>query len=599
MKFKKERIIIFISTILSLILGYFVWGLIELEYKEVGIIGFYSINKFNANNDIIRYFIFVSLPILVFLILNFLFRKNASTHFLSFFKSSKTKFNFFDNKILNYLFILFFVIIILDFISIDFPQHLIDSFHEGQKLSSSFRFYLDSSLWSKSYVTVGIFYETLSAAIFWNIFDTISIGASRYGDLVYIYIFKTILLYFFYVLAQITCLENLKQNIFFITNSILSFHVIDYDLNSGDLISYRDLPALLLAILFIKLTYIKKSNFLLIIIAIVGFFSFLWSIDRGLVCNLLVLSILIYLLLEKRINEILVIIFATIFLWFLFYYFFTNEFLFFLDNTYLIFKEMSYVHGLIHPTPFSNEYNSSRATKTILLIIAILLISINLIFKKKYPNNFSKTIIFLSIISFGSYLYALGRSDGGHIKGCFGFPLITICSYLSFVFLKKKFFFKKEILLSLNLLFIIFFIANSKIKISNIYNYKDRVINYVNIQDEYFLKDKESYLLKEINKIPNIPECIQLFSNDAILYYLLRKKSCTKFYFVWSASSIFNQKRMILELKNTDFIIAGGDKNNWEFPLEKKLMLIDSFIKQNFILQKEIHNWKIYLKNKF
>ena len=599
MKFKKERIIIFISIILSLILGYFVWDLIELEYKEVGIIGFYSINKYNANNDIIRYFIFVSLPILVFLILNFLFRKNASTHFLSFFKSSKTKFNFFDNKILNYLFILFFVIIILDFISIDFPQHLIDSFHEGQKLSSSFRFYLDSSLWSKSYVTVGIFYETLSAAIFWNIFDIISIGASRYGDLVYIYIFKTILLYFFYVLAQITCLENLKQNIFFITNSILSFHVIDYDLNSGDLISYRDLPALLLAILFIKLTYIKKSNFLLIIIAIVGFFSFLWSIDRGLVCNLLVLSILIYLLLEKRINEILVIIFATIFLWFLFYYFFTNEFLFFLDNTYLIFKEMSYVHGLIHPTPFSNEYNSSRATKTILLIIAILLISINLIFKKKYPNNFSKTIIFLSIISFGSYLYALGRSDGGHIKGCFGFPLITICSYLSFVFLKKKFFFKKEILLSLNLLFIIFFIANSKIKISNIYNYKDRVINYVNIQDEYFLKDKESYLLKEINKIPNIPDCIQLFSNDAILYYLLRKKSCTKFYFVWSASSIFNQKRMILELKNTDFIIAGGDKNNWEFPLEKKLMLIDSFIKQNFILQKEIHNWKIYFKNKF
>lgn len=599
MNFKKERIIIFISIIFSIILGYFVWDLILLEYKEVGIIGFYSINNYNANNDLIRYFIFVSLPILVFLILNFFFRKNLSSHFLDFFKSSTTKFNFFDNKILNYLFILFFVIIILDFISIDFPQHLIDSFHEGQKLSSSFRFYLDSSLWSKSYVTVGIFYETLSAAIFWNIFDTISIGASRYGDLVYIYIFKSILLYFFYVLAKITCLENLKQNIYFITNSILSFHVIDYDLNSGDLISYRDLPVLILAILFIKLTYIKKSNFLLIIIAIVGFFSFLWSIDRGLVCNLLILTIFIYLLLEKRINEILVIIFATIFLWFLFYYFFTNEFLFFLDNTYLIFKEMSYVHGLIHPTPFSNEYNSSRATKTILLIIAILLISINLIFKKKYPNNFSKTIIFLSIISFGSYLYALGRSDGGHIKGCFGFPLITICSYLSFVFLKKKFFFKKEILLSLNLLFIIFFIANSKIKIFNIYNYKDRVISYINIQDEYFLKDKESYLLKEINKIPNIPECIQLFSNDAILYYLLRKKSCTKFYFVWSASSIFNQKRMILELKNTDFIIAGGDKNNWEFPLEKKLMLIDSFIKQNFILQKEIHNWKIYIKNKF
>ena len=44
----------------------------------------------------------------------------------------------------------------------------------------------------------------------------------------------------------------------------------------------------------------------------------------------------------------------------------------------------------------------------------------------RYSNNFSKLIIFLSIISAGSYLYALGRSDGPHIKNSFGFPLMTI-----------------------------------------------------------------------------------------------------------------------------------------------------------------------------
>ena len=97
---------------------------------------------------------------------------------------------------------------------------------------------------------------------------------------------------------------------------------------------------------------------------------------------------------------------------------------------------MNYI-CLIHPTPFTDQPNSSRATKTLMLILICIMISINLISKKKYPNEFVKLIIFFTIISVGSYLYALGRSDGPHIKNSFGFPLITFVIFMTYFLLKK------------------------------------------------------------------------------------------------------------------------------------------------------------------
>ena len=43
---------------------------------------------------------------------------------------------------------------------------------------------------------------------------------------------------------------------------------------------------------------------------------------------------------------------------------------------------MSYIHGVIHPKIFSNDENSARASKTIILILINMLISINLFLKK-------------------------------------------------------------------------------------------------------------------------------------------------------------------------------------------------------------------------
>ena len=89
----------------------------------------------------------------------------------------------------------------------------------------------------------------------------------------------------------------------------------------------------------------------------------------------------------------------------------------------------------------------------------------------------------------------------------------------------------------------------------------------------------------------------QLFSHDAALHYLLKKKSCTKYYLIWSIGSIPDQKKFINELNNTEIIISGGVKFNWLAPLEERLPIVNDYIIENFEVTDTIENWEI-LKRK-
>ena len=258
---------------------------------------------------------------------------------------------------------------------------------------------------------------------------------------------------------------------------------------------------------------------------------------------------------------------------------------------------MSYVHGIIHPTPFSNEPNSSRATKTILLILICVLISVNIIFKKEYPINFKRIIFFLTLVSVGSYLYALGRSDGPHIKNSFGFPLITVSIFLTYIILKNTNIISKFNYKIISFIFIVFFMVTSDIKPSNIFSIKERLNKYFYLDDEVYLNEDEKVLVNFLNSKVESAECVQLFSNDVALYYLLRKKSCTKFYFVWSVPSVFNQKRFIDELENVNLIIDGGPKNDWDYSLNEKLYLVDEYIKINFKKIESYKSWNILIRD--
>lgn len=569
----------------SILLTLFLWRHVELPFVDKGIVGIYSINKYNSYNDFLRYFFFIFIPSAFFLLFKFYQEEKKFFSKIKIFFSQNIQKNIDKEKNLISYFIFIFInsYLLIEFLSIEFPIHKIDSYHDGQRLSSAYKSFLDGSLWSGSYVIRGIFYETIFTKIMWETFGHISIGLARYVEIINILILKLSLVILSFMVSKLIYLQQFKKNIFFITSSLLLINFSDYDITNTDPISYRDLSIIFLLILFIFKDRYKNHDLVLISISSISLFSMLWGIDRGLICNFLIIIILFELFLSKNFYIFFkFIIFLTIF-WSAFYAVNPNEFLFFLSNTKSVISDMSNVLGIIHPIPFSDDSNSSRAVKTLILIIICLTYSLNLIFKNENNNfhSFNKFLFYLAIICVLNYVHALGRSDGPHIKSGIGMPLIFFSFVILDFYLKK---FNKDLL-------IIIFICLSgaylmyKINIGNVLHFKERFKSFVFLNDEFYLDNE---LMKRLTKLKQLninTDCVDLFTYDAAILYLIRKPSCTKFYYSYSLGSIKNQNKFINELNiNYDsIIITNGLLDYWD-PIEKKYKFVYSFIKKNYYI---------------
>ena len=522
----------------------------------------------------------------------------------SYLRHSNLEFSQSTSKI--YIVNLFFIfILVLEFLSLSFPTTTLDIFHEGQKLSSAYKGLLDGSLWSGSYITTGIINENLGARFIWMIFNHESIGSVRLLELLYILIFKILLICLIYETTKKNFFsENLKL-FYFLSTSLISLFFIDYDLSTGDSFSYRDIPIIISLVIFLRyLNNIDRIYFPLIFLGLISVVSFLWSIDRALIVFLLLILICFYLLINKKYINFFLLIFSVIIFWTLTYIFLGKEFNYFIENTFSILKNINYIFGIIHPAPFSDMQNSSRATKSLLLIVFSILISFSFLFSKKlkYSWHFKVLIITLSFVSFCSYIYALGRSDGGHIKQTTG---IILLFYLVFTFYNLiRYFeklnfnhqFKDNFILFNNIILLIFFIFSVEININKTVNYLQRIKQYIHLNDNSFLSKEQTYFVEQMESITRNYQCLQLFTYDAALPYLLKKPNCSRYYFIYSVGSLKDQKNLIEEMKNTKLVIYSGQTDNWGFKPQKKLPLVDNYINSNFLDNIKILNWEVKIR---
>jgi hypothetical protein len=133
----------------------------------------------------------------------------------------------------------------------------------------------------------------------------------------------------------------------------------------------------------------NKSNIANFLIGTLSMLSMIWSIDKGGFLNFTLVFLIIFYLIRKEKQKIFSIFLGVILSWlFLFIIIGKNEFSYFVNNTLEIFQFYEYVHGRIHPEPFSSMIFSSRATKVLLMAIlsGILIIGICFI-KNKYFSN--------------------------------------------------------------------------------------------------------------------------------------------------------------------------------------------------------------------
>ena len=594
-----EILIIFLSIFLAL----YAWKYIFLPYEKVDIYGEYANKSYNSLNDFARYAFFILFPILVLFALKFFYNKNPLNNFIK--NISAQNENIKKDFSLRVALITILIFSFAEFFSISLNQFNLDVYHDGQKITSAYKSFLDGSLWSGSYVTVGIFYETLMSKLSWMFLGVVSIGASKFVEFFLILITKILLIFLAYQISKFSRLNKNYQLIFFLTLSFLFLSLNDYNLSSVDQLSYRDIPILILVILF---PYIEQKKFLAYpIVIFLGFTSllvFFWSIDRAIVFNLLLIILLFYFVIKSNFKLFAYLIISLFFSYILFPIILGDEFQYFLSNSMNILREMNYIHGIIHPNPLSSEENSSRALKTILIIIFSILVSLNTFFSSdKKIYFFQKILLLISICSVLSYLYALGRSDGPHIRSTFGFPMIFISTYFIFYILL---FFQNKLSLNINiqklnvLILILTFFSGFiyfNVNFNQIISFEKRFNIYINQEDKRFLSEDYNLLLNDIRYIIEDQKCIQLFTNSAIMPYLLKKKNCTKYYFVWSIGSEKIQKNFIRELKDVKFILSDKINDYHPFSPNKKLPIVKSYIETNYFKYKSYELFDLLKKN--
>ena len=604
----KKKIPIFLSILTIYIIISF-WHQISLPYNNSEkIFSEYSKNEHHQLNDTLRFIFYLVLPLVIFTVSYFFLNKDK-LYFFEILKDNKVYLVEKKNNKKKLYFIFSVIFLFISFTSSNLPDHQLDIFHEGQLLSGALNYKLKESLWIGSYINTGLFYDIINTKIFWSFFDIESIGAYRFAafSLNYVYLFFVIILT--YKISSIFDFTQNLENLFFVCLTIFCLYF--YLVKCSNFPNYRDIFTIIFLICFINI--FKDNKFKLFNYFIIGglsISSLLWSLDRGIFLNVTIIILLFLLFFKSKYREFFSILISAIIFWIIFVFSVgQEEFKEFIYNSYNILRYNEIWNGLIHPQPFSDEKNSTRATKALILYTLNGIFIIKYFVKKNSKLNLNSKLFlgFTYILGIFYYKIGLSRSDGGHIIigssiNYILFAIIFLNEILTFFNhkIKNKNIFKFDLIIFSLLIIFVFITFNQKTtyKLENIFNFKNRLINFVSKKNDYFISEEYKIFLDKIKLLTKNYDCIQNFTYDPSMYYLLNKKSCTQYYLVFVMGTEVDQDRFIEQIieSKLNFIIVDKQNDKIEFPANIRFSKIDKFLKKNFIEYEDLYKYKILKK---
>ena len=337
--------------------------------------------------------------------------------------------------------------------------------------------------------------------------------------------------------------------------------------------------------------------------------SFFWFLDIGIFINFTILLLIVFFAFKKLYSKIFSLLLIIIFGWTLCFVILPEqEISAFYLNVYNIVSTIEYIQGLIYPTPFFSK--DARSTRALLLILITGVFVINSLFKKNDETSYETklSLFFLFIISCINFKIALSRSDTGHIKSGLSFIHIPLFYFiLGFMFywynkfnFKLKFKFPNR---SIQVTFLFFFILitfnkNQNINIKNIFNSSYNFNYLVKQKDEAYLDDDYKELINFYKKISLNEKCVQIFTNENAIPYLLKKPTCSKFFFVYISSPKNLQNDFVSDLssKKPTYILYDSLVDMYDDP-KLRLGIVNQYILNNYYEFKKIKKWTIYKIN--
>jgi hypothetical protein len=139
------------------------------------------------------------------------------------------------------------------------------------------------------------------------------------------------------------------------------------------------------------------------------------------------------------------------------------------------------------------------------------------------------------------------------------------------------------------------------INIENIKTFNSRFDKFINTMDSYYLDNKILDVINYYKLISKNNECVQIFNYDAVIPYLVKKHSCTRYFFIWAIGSKANQLKFIeeLEISKPNYILLHGPQDFYGgISAPERLPYAYKYILDNYSKYEQIHEWIFYKRNK-
>ena len=590
-----KNTIIALSTLSSIFIVSFFWKSIELPFSNTDeVVGLLSIKKYNPLNDTLKYIIFISIPLLTYILLNYYFFEKKFINLKEILREKNQFSDDFKIKENKFIFLFLFIYILIELFSIDIFAYNFDNFHYGDYLTPAENFYHKKKIWSSSFNIHGAS-DVLYPVLAWNIFNIKTIGAIKVFFLLMIFLNKILLIFLAFQITKISQNGKELKTILFLILGIIMINMAELDRPLNSYFSTRHFFILIYLILFLEIFYSNKFRFLLN--ALLTFVPIIALIhhDIGIYLYFIFFLYLAYLVLLKNYKILFFNLCCTIIYFIIFLSIFgISEFNAFLENILFIIKNIDIIHGLEYAHPFfdlGKNNSAARATNGLVFQLILGLIFINNFFFKntKFFGKKKIIILFFFILSFITYKNALGRSDAGHIRISLGIPLVLLSFFilnylLALVQTKFKAFITKKYLSTISIIISLFFLF-TEIEINNIKKFNTNIKNLIIAKDEKYLDRKTKNLINYVNLNLYQETCISNFTFDLSLSYLIKKPTCTKFRAPWLASGKNVEKKFIQDLKNNKaiYIIYRGQETSVDaINLKTRLKYVDDYIIKNY-----------------
>ena len=594
-----------LALIFGIIFCTFSWDYFSLPYDLSNIIvGQYSLKKINPLNDTLRGLSFIFIPLFLYFV-TFLKFNNQLLYL------NTSQYNLpVPNKNINYLSLILILLSILEFYSLDYENFIsnLDVHHEGTFLTAQSNFYFKNKFWTGTFYDYGFLGNSIG--IFSkSVFGDYSIGIQRFSFVFLILINKILIILICKKIVN-SLNNSTPKELLFLVFSLSSLTLASF---------YEDItpfhPRIFIYLIFTWLIFniisLNKNDLITsFLIGSLSLFSILFYWDIGTYINLLLGIFLTYLFFSKKRKVFFQVLLGLISSWIIFIIVMPgSELKEFINQFIFIINISDYLIGIEFPKPFSDK--STRHTKALLLIILSGVFLINYVFNKKKNESIQSKFLlfFLFISSIIFFKSGLTRSDGPHIKYTSGIYTILIFFFISyyftnylikFSFLKKIFYLfeKRNYFLIFSILIcLVFFFRVNYLNLYNVFDMNKNFQGITKIDDFKFLNNDYLRFIDFYKNLVKKEKCVQQFTDDNAIPYLLNKPTCTKYYVHAHVIQNWTEDDFIKEMNNTkpQYILYSSDVN-W-FKSRMNAPKADKYILENYFLFKDLSPWIIYKKN--